>query len=208
MFLIEGTEYFQTMFTTEMKERGQEEITIQKVDGDILRQLTEYCYSGKIAINSGNVLEMTKAADMMQFNEVKENCADFYSTMLHPATCLGILEIADLHNMMTNLKEAAHEFILYRFKEVSKCDEFFLLHVDQLSVLLANDKLNVPGEEDIFKALMDWVKYDLDGRKPLLKTLLKCVRFTHVKEPVSRLIILSSIHLTIRNLMCVCILPF
>lgn len=184
MFLVEGSEYFRTMFKTEMRERGQQEIAIKKVDGDILRQLIEYCYSGQISISSTNVMEMTKAADMFQFDEVKENCTEFYSTMLHPSNCLGIQEFADLHNM-AKFKEAAHKFILRHFEEVSKCNEFLFLDVDNLSGLLAEDDLNVLDEEGVFDTLIGWVKHDLDGRKPLLKDLLKCVRFTHIKDSVS-----------------------
>lgn len=184
MVLHEVNDYFKAMFTTELQEGGQQEITIKKVNGAILYQLIEYCYSGEIAINSANVQVLLRTASMLQFTEVGDNCTEFYIEKLNASNCLGVWEMAELYNIK-RLKEAAHDFVLDYFGEVSACHEFLLLDIDQLSVLLQDDDLIVPREEDVFIALMDWVKHDLDDRKPLLENLLKCVRFIHVKDSVS-----------------------
>lgn len=168
-----------------MKERGQTEILIHEVDGDILLQLVQYCYSGEISIGDANVVEMTKVATMLQFPEVKDNCAEYFSTILSPSNCLGIQEMADLHNM-PQLIEAAHSVAIARFMDVSKCAEFRELSVDQLSSLLKNDELHVPAEEDVLKALLEWTKYDIEGRKQSFDSLLECVRLKQVNDSVSK----------------------
>lgn len=156
---------------------------IENVDGPILQQLIEYCYSGEIAINSANVLKLTKAAGQLQFNEVKDNCAEFYISILDGSNCLAILDIAYLHNM-AQLKQPAQDFILHNFLDVH-CEEFLRLGIDTLTALLADDDLNVPSEKVVFVALMGWIKHDLAGRKQFLGRLLECVRFTHAKKSVS-----------------------
>lgn len=178
--------YFRALFTTQLKERGQEEISIKEVDGEPLQQLVEYCYIGKISIDSTNVDELTKAATMLQFPEVKDNCAEFYSTMLTVSSCLGIEMIADRHNMV-QLRGMARGFILDHFVEVSMSDEFVLLDVEYLSALLQDDGINITSEEDTFNAMMRWVKADVnnDNRKQWLESLLDCVRFKYVKQSVS-----------------------
>lgn len=172
------------MFTTDMKENGQMEISINGVAGDILQQLIEYCYSGEIAIDSVNVEKIAKAATMLQFTAVEADCCEFYTPMLTAPNCLGIRRLADQHNML-QLKENAHTFVLDHFVEVSQWDEFHHLSADQLTALLKDDKINVATEEDVFNALMVWIKFDVDVRKKSLKTLLECVRFQHVKDSVS-----------------------
>lgn len=139
---------------------------IEKVDGAILHQLIEYCYSGEIA----NILEMTQVADMLQFDEVKENCAEFYTKILSTSNCLGIRDLADLHHV-DQLKETAEDFVLHNFLEVSKSDKFVLLNINDLAVLLADDDLNVPAEEDVFVTVMGWTKHDLESRKQFLEEL-------------------------------------
>lgn len=172
------------MFTTGRTERGQSEISIMGVDGAILQQLVDYCYSGEIVIDSTNAEGVARVAEMLQFTAAQEHCTEFYLDSLNATNCLGILEVADEYNMV-RLKETAHDFIMQHFMEVSKCDEFLRLTVDQLVVLLKNDEINVQNEEDVFHTLMDWVKCDVKGRKRSLVRLLECVRFQHIKDSVS-----------------------
>lgn len=175
--------YFKDLFTTELKEKSQEEISIKNVDGDVLHQLVEYCYIGEIAIDSMNVDELIKAANMLQFDEVKENCAEYYSTMLTPSNCLGIWEFADLRRMV-QLEETSRAFASQHFVEVSQNDEFLLLEVDQLSTLLKEDQLNISSEEEVFSAAMRWVHYDIDGRNESLVKLLEYVRLKIISDSV------------------------
>lgn len=183
--LYGASEYFGTLFTTEMKERSQTEISIQKVDGDVLLQLVNYCYIGEIGIDSANVVEMTNAANMLRFTDVKENCSAFYLSNMSLANCLGIWRTADLHDM-GQLKDTARDFVMDRFVEVSKCDEFIELCAEDLFILLRDDEINVTSEEEVFIALMGWVKHAPETRKQLLGTLLECIRFNHIKDSVRK----------------------
>lgn len=187
------------MFGADFKESGQSEVPIKSVKSDILQQLIKFCYGGEIVIDSTNIDDMTKSAAMLQFTEVQEECADLYSTNLSASNCLGVRNIADVLNMKA-LKEKAHAFVLQHFVEVSKADEFLQLGVDQVSELMKDDEIYVEMEEDVFGALIGWVKYDLDGRKESVEALLGCVRLQHMKKSVSksavfnRRIRLSSMH--------------
>lgn len=182
--LYAANDYFRAMFAGGMKERGQLEIKIGEVDGDILERLFKYCHTGVIAIDLKDLDSMTQVANMLQFTKVKEHCAAFYSTILCASNCLGIREVAELHNMV-QLKTDAHALALDQFMEVSKSNEFRQLSADQLSTLLKEDEINVSAEEDVFNALIQWIKYDVEERKKSLGTLLDCIRFKHIKESVS-----------------------
>lgn len=154
------------------------------MDGAVLQQLVQYCYNGEIGIDIFSVEEMTKEANMFRFTEVHANCAAFYLKMLSASTCLGFRDIADLHNMGP-LKKAAHDFVLDNFVDVSRYDEFLQMNADHLTVLLKDDEINVTSEGEVFASLMDWIKYDINGRKQSLESLLECVRFKHIKDSVS-----------------------
>lgn len=167
-----------------MKEHGQSEITIQGVDGDIMQLLVESFYSGKIAIASENMQAIMMAAAMLQCVEVQASCGAFCSAILDASNCLGIRVIADLNNM-TGLKETAHALILDHFEEVAKGDEFKELEVNELCELLKDSKLRVNGEENVFSAMMDWIKHDVAGRKHLVERLLEHIRFQYIADKVS-----------------------
>ena len=42
---------------------------------------------------------------------------------------------------------------------------------------MASDELNVSSEEEVYKASMEWINYDLANRKHLLPKVLQNVRF-------------------------------
>ena len=48
---------------------------------------------------------------------------------------------------------------------------------DKLFTIPSTDELNVKSEEDVFKAAMDWIEYDLPARRTYLEKVFKHVRF-------------------------------
>lgn len=46
LVLSAGSEYFAAMFTSSLRESGQNEIELMDVDGDALWALVLYCYTG------------------------------------------------------------------------------------------------------------------------------------------------------------------
>ena len=66
--------------------------------------------------------------------------------------------------------------------EVMRNQEFVLLPTEHVIALLGNDDLNIPCEETILEAVLDWVKYDLSARKRHLGKLLAQVHFLSTTE--------------------------
>ena len=57
-----------------------------------------------------------------------------------------------------------------------KNQEFLLLPANEISKLLCSDDINVPDEETIFHALMQWVGHDVQARQQDLAMLLSYIR--------------------------------
>ena len=104
-----------------------------------------------------------------------EICSDFLKKQLHPSNCLGIRAFADAQGV-TELWRSANEYTSEHIMEVMRNQEFVLLPTDHVIALLGNDDLNIPNEETILGAVLDWVKYDLSARKKHLAKLLAQVR--------------------------------
>ena len=49
--------------------------------------------------------------------------------------------------------------------------------LDKIFTIPFTDELNVKSEEDVFKAAMDWIEYDLPARRTYLEKVFKHVRF-------------------------------
>ena len=112
---------------------------------------------------------------LFQLTDVVEICSDFLKKQLHPSNCLGIRAFADAQGV-TELWRSANEYTSEHIMEVMRNQEFVLLPTDHVIALLGNDDLNIPNEETILGAVLDWVKYDLSARKKHLAKLLAQVR--------------------------------
>ncbi|XP_064156837.1 kelch-like protein 17 isoform X2 [Anguilla rostrata] len=167
--------YFHAMFTNEMSESQQTHVTLHDIDPQALEQLVQYAYTAEIVVGEGNVQTLLPAASLLQLNGVRDACCKFLLSQLDPSNCLGIRSFADTHSCGDLLK-SAHKYVLQHFVEVSKTEEFMLLPLKQVLDLVSSDSLNVPSEEEVYKAVLSWIKHDTDGRRQHVPRLMKCVR--------------------------------
>lgn len=59
-------------------------------------------------------------------------------------------------------------FLLPKSEQVMESEEFMLLPANQLIDIISSDELNVRSEEQVFSAVMAWVKYSIQERRPQL----------------------------------------
>lgn len=167
--------YFQAMFTGELIESRQRDITLQGVDPEAIQLLVDFAYTARIQVSEDNVQSLLPASSLLQLTSVKDACCEFLKNQLHPSNCLGIRAFADVHTCM-DLLESSHRFALQRFLEVSQTEEFMLLSVKQVLDLISNDDVNVESEEQVYNAVINWIKFDVENRKVFVRDLLPFVR--------------------------------
>ncbi|KRY65537.1 Kelch-like protein 20, partial [Trichinella pseudospiralis] len=175
LILAACSPYFRAMFTSEMAESRQSEVTIQGVDETALEALVNFCYTSCIFIEESNVQILLPVACLLQMQEIQDVCCDFLKKQLDPSNCLGIRAFADTH-ACRDLLRIADRFTQHNFQEVVESEEFMLLPVNQLIDIIASDELNIRSEEQVFKAVMAWVRHDLANRRHLLSQVLEHVR--------------------------------
>ena len=64
--------YFRAMFTGELTESRQSEITIRDMDETALETLIEFCYTSYIVVEESNVQTLLPAACLLQLAEIQE----------------------------------------------------------------------------------------------------------------------------------------
>ncbi|XP_042341063.1 kelch-like protein 2 [Plectropomus leopardus] len=173
--LAAGSPYFHAMFTGEMAESRAKRVRIKEMDGWTLGLLVDYIYTAEIQVTEDNVQALLPAAGLLQLNEVKKACCEFLSSQLHPSNCLGIRAFADLH-ACSQLLTQANSYAEQHFTEVVGSEEFLNLGMEQVSSLIASDKLTIPTEEKVFEAVIAWVNHDKDVRQEHLAHLMEHVR--------------------------------
>ncbi|XP_068268093.1 kelch-like protein 4 [Nyctibius grandis] len=175
LVLSAASDYFAAMFTNDVREAKQEEIKMEGVDPDALKALVHYAYTGILELKEDTIESLLAAACLLQLSQVIEVCCNFLMKQLHPSNCLGIRSFGDAQGC-TELLKVAHTYTMEHFTEVIKNQEFLLLPASEIAKLLSSDDINVPDEEAIFKALMMWVRHDLQNRQRDLGMLLSYIR--------------------------------
>ena len=77
------------MFTGELAESRQTEVTIREVDEAAMEILIDFCYTSHIVVEESNVQTLLPAACLLQLAEIQEVCCEFLKRQLDPSNCLG-----------------------------------------------------------------------------------------------------------------------
>ncbi|PIO58660.1 BTB And Kelch, partial [Teladorsagia circumcincta] len=75
-------------------------------------------------------------------------------------------------------KDVTEKENILEFEDVVCTEEFYQLPVDRLIELISNEELHVRSEEQVFTAVVQWIKFDLATRQQFLAKLLEHVRFS------------------------------
>lgn len=160
--------YFRAMFTGELAESRQTEVTIRDIDELAMDLLIDFCYTSHIVVEEANVQTLLPAACLLQLTEIQvgseiyarevkishsgdcfqDICCEFLKRQLDPSNCLGIRAFADTHSCRELLR-IADKFTQHNFQEVMESEEFLLLPVSQLVDIISSDELNVRTEEQV-----------------------------------------------------------
>jgi kelch-like protein 20 len=125
IILSASSPYFKAMFTSNLSESRQTEITIRDIDEQAIEQLVDFCYTSKITIDDRSVQSVLPAACLLQMQEVQDCCSEFLRSQLDPTNCLGIRAFADTHSCKELLK-VADKYLQNNFVDVVNNDEFLL----------------------------------------------------------------------------------
>ncbi|XP_070557023.1 kelch-like protein 24a [Ptychodera flava] len=170
-------DYFKDLLT--QLEGEHHKIAIRNASAAIMKRLVEFTYTSNLEINIDNAKEILSLASLLKHDAALDKCTDFLKRRLTSVNCLGIQALARRH-FVELLERAATKIAVMHFKEVRKQQEFLEMSSDQLTALLSEDALNVREEEDVYSAVMQWVKHDVEIRKEYLPDILRAVRMSYI----------------------------
>ena len=174
-----SSEYFQAMFSCNLKESCKGVVTMNDIEPLILHLLIDYAYTSSITINTTNAQTLLEISNRLQFTKITQACCDFLKENLDPTNCLGIWQLANTHSCH-DLAQISFKFCLERFQDIRQCDEFSQLPVNQLEEYLSHDSLVVDYEEEVFHALIGWIEHNENRRCHLEKLLPGTVRLIYL----------------------------
>ena len=187
--LSAASPYFRAMFTSELKEKESDLVELKEMKSSTISDVLHYIYTGETAIDFSNAKDLVMVADYLMIPSLKRKAAVFLQNeMLNVSSCLALESFASQYDCK-QLRQAAVSFQTENFVDVSRSEDFTLLDSRKLQELICMDELNVAEEEEVYEAVMTWVKHDLPSRECTLPELLKSVRlFSMSKSSLRRIL--------------------
>lgn len=184
MILSSQSEFFHTLFTTKLNAKGQNEFKLYGVDGAVLKQLIDCCYTGIISVDEENIKPLLQAAHEYLLTKIFDKCLDYLKEMLNSSNCLAIWDFAILYSL-EELSSVARRYFSEHFLNISRGTEFKMVELEKLIIYLKEDKLNVNSEEEVFDATMRWFDHNWKKRKCHFPIALIYIRIIQLSKEVS-----------------------
>lgn len=155
--------FFKNIFSRLTTEPDDNRITLRNLTGQIMDDILHFSYTGEVCIHDGNVRQLVATANFLQLQSLKDMAIAYLEQKLSPASAVEILLLADKHNCGT-LVQSAEKIISDNFVIVSKTDGFKKLTFEMMHQLVQSEDIRVMKEEEVFEAVMLWVKSDYGDR--------------------------------------------
>ena len=177
--LSAASEYFMKMFTTNMKEKREQKVTLKDISPTAMQVVIDFIYTGDVTITEENISSILDAASLMQITDLLEVVIKYLCQFLDLNSCLRFRKLGVLHSL-DKLVDEANQYILKHFEELSKQEEFYDLNGNEMESLLISDYLAVKEEKQVYEVVVKWVNKDLQNRKQYFPKLFKYIRLQFV----------------------------
>lgn len=176
-----ASQYFEILLGRKFKEGKEEDVTLEGIDGQTLKSIIDFCYTGLIDINEENIDDIILAASSMELLLLEKKCSDFWAQRLRFENWVDIYIKADKYTL-TELKSKIYCLICESFERVpsedlARVDQFFFRDV------LKYEKIQVP-EQILFTRLQQWISHDPSERVKFVAEFIKYIRLEHLPGQV------------------------
>ena len=174
--LSAASPYFRSLFTSGFRENQDSVVELQEIKTTTMDQALRFIYTGEALVNASNAQDLLRTADYLIIPSLKAKVSDYLKDTIHASNCLEMGSLAIQYGCKS-LKEAAAAYKLQNFVSVVEADDFKALNFERIKELVLHDDIIVSKEEEVYEAVVTWVKHDVSSREKLFPELLKCLRF-------------------------------
>lgn len=149
------------------------ELILKGTDGEMVKAIVNYCYTGHINLTEENVETFLAIASSIDLDMLNAECFHFYDEKLGINNCVNTLIIANKYNW-THLCQRAFHLICENFEnvpttEIQKLDHRILQEILKCDELKANEQL-------VCKRLFEWFQYNENERAQYMSDMLRSIR--------------------------------
>jgi N-acetylneuraminic acid mutarotase len=181
--LMSGSEFFRTQLQTGVGASSIREVTLPEMSARAFELIVECLYTGVLrSIDASNVMELLEASQRLQAGIAEAQCCDWLVAHLDVFNALVVWESA-CRIGSEEVQARALAVVGRHLRSVSQQAGFLALPQARLVDLVSADSLAVRSEEEVFEAVMGWVRADIASRKDRIGEVLGPVRLGLLPEP-------------------------
>ena len=176
--------HLQALFSSEMAESQSRVVELQQLSWAGMKAIVDFAYTGTIALSGSTVVSIIQAANLLQVEAVERAAVEFLVERLDAGNVLSAMALGahlSAGEIGRELEESSRAWLHKNFGLVGSEPSFLELAADDVASFVESDDLDVE-EEEVFQAVIGWVKEDEAGRKAELDRLLPLIRFPLMNE--------------------------
>ncbi len=166
--------FFHDIFSR-ITNQEENKITLKNLNGKTMDDILHFIYTGEAYIHDDNVRQLVATANFLNLEGLKEMSVAYLERKLIPPNAVEILILARKHNC-ERLQETCEKLICDNFVMVSKTEGFKKCTLEIIMYFVEKEELKVLKEEEVYEAVIDWVKYNAYDREKHLPKILQHVR--------------------------------
>ena len=188
--LSAASDYFKALFSSELqvKENQDNFVELSEVKSTVLAEVLQFIYTGEVNIGSQNAQDLVMVSDYLIIPSLKTKASQFLEKSITSKNCLALESFASQYNC-ESLRLEVVNYKSRHFVAFVKSENFLSLGVEQVKELMCQVDLQIAEEEEVYEAMITWVKHDLSSRECLLPELLKCLRLFSMSKYSLRMIL-------------------
>ncbi|XP_076812080.1 kelch repeat and BTB domain-containing protein 3-like [Clavelina lepadiformis] len=180
-----SSDYFATMFTTEMKEKYETTVTLDDINPDVMKEIINFMYARPLTLGNSDIFELFSAANYFQIEILKKKCGEYLKNKLLASNLPYLMTIWEHANKfsMESLQAAVESHISKNFSLLLNEDDISSLELYHFKVVLKflNNTLT---DEYRFKKIMIWIKHDLANREEHLSELFAVIDLDSIPKSI------------------------
>ncbi|XP_077968618.1 uncharacterized protein LOC120344068 isoform X2 [Styela clava] len=154
--LAASSEYFEAMFSSNLKEVHDGHVNMKDVDQEGIAQCIEFMYKGKADLRMENIQHILQASHLLQMTNLTKHCFNYLKTNISPVNCLSVINLAQMYDCR-DIKENAEQVLLNNFESVISSEMFPFVTKSDLLRYMKNETYQTS-----WKAVVTWAKGRVD----------------------------------------------
>ncbi|XP_077968551.1 uncharacterized protein LOC144422698 [Styela clava] len=180
--LAASSEYFEAMFSSNLKKVHDGHINMKDVDQDGILQCIEFMYKGKADLKIENIQHILHASNLLQMEELTNLCFQFLEINISPINCLSVINLAQMYDRH-DIKEQAEQVVVDNFESVISSEMFPFVTKSDLLRYMRNETYQTS-----WKAVVTWArgkhKADVSDFVSIEQFPFKFLLDTVLREPI------------------------